>query len=307
MKRIVAAVLSLITILSLAACQPTPQQAIVAGKDSDRMLEEAQKSAADSTKSSTAISLSRQYDIPKTYIYEATGADGLLNISVDAEVDVPEGSFMPIYRAQKAKFSQELVSAFFEALCGDAEMYEKAPPYTIDVEEVPTYGQMVEGRDMNGRYMGLDAYERDENGLNSEGRYLNVVNHEKLGSHMNYSDFRNSAAGINFGSSASVSVLSDTDVNAKILSEIGLKPSEAKQMVQELLDETDSGMVVDSIYLQDDEQLGNYDDIVRPAEAIRIYGILCALGRRLSLLLCCGWNMAEWRYRYGESGRILVV
>ena len=123
MKRILSLLLSLIILLALSACQPTPEQATVVQKDSDRMIEEAQKDAADSPDISAVVSLSEQYAIPETYTYNAQGADGLLNIHVDAQVVVPEGSAMPIYRVQQAEFSQGVVSALFDALCGDAEMW----------------------------------------------------------------------------------------------------------------------------------------------------------------------------------------
>ena len=347
MKRTLAAVLGLIIVFLFCACQPTPEQAVVVQKDSDRLIEDAQKdieeSADNSTDSSTAESLQKQYGIPETYQFEAQGADGLLNIAVDAVVNVPQVCAMPIYRVMKAEFAQETVSAFFQALCGDAEMYinsgqrtkdqirdqivnvrkriadikddpqmaeelafaeEFLPKLEKELETAPetiveerTYGELIEVADTeaadnsaaveegaeeesteaivistNTTYTSLNAYERDDEGINHVGRTFNVQNRDDS-SVIRYSDCCNPAAGVNFGSSASFAILEDTDVDAEILSEIGLAPSEAKQMVQELLDNTGSGMVVGSIYLQDDEQFGNYDDIVRPAEqyAYKVY------------------------------------
>ena len=340
MKRILAAILSLIIILSLAACQPTPQQGVVAEKDSERMLENAQKATADA---SSGKSLSEQYGIPESYQFEAQGADGKLNITVDAQVAVPDGSAMPIYRVKTAEFSQDTVYAFFEALCGDTEMWihteqrtkdeiqeqilrlkkhimendqyivdlggiEEAEKILADLErqldaapetvvEERTYGELVEMSDIPANntdnavageggadvepvetpspsttYTGLNAYEKYDAGLNGEGRIFQVANNSTPSMH--YFDHRNSAAGINFGSSSSLPILDDADIDAEILTKIGLTPSEARQMVQDLLDKTGSGMVVDSIYLQDDEQKGNYGEAARPAERYA-YAVYC--------------------------------
>ncbi len=340
MKRILAAVLGLITALLFCACQPTPEKAVVVQKDSERLLEDAQKDTANSPETSADVSLQEQYAIPETYQFEAQGADGLLNIHVDAQVVVPGTSAMPIYRVKKAQFSQGVVTALFGTLCGDAEMYVrswertkeqiqeeilqikkgiseenqqfldngglsgseeniamlekqlKTAPETIveeradgilreisEVQPVPDPGIEAGAEEPEETpppetitYLGLDAYERYEEGINGTGRSINVQNRDNLAV-IFYTDFRNPGGGVNFSSSGTVAILDDTDIDAEIQSEIGLAPSEAEQMVQELLDKTGSEMVVDSIYLQDDEQKGSYDGIVRPAEqyAYKVY------------------------------------
>ena len=322
MKRIMAAILCLIILFVFSACQPTPEKGVVAKKDSDLMLEEAQK---ESTETNSGISLSEQYGIPDSYTYETSGADGLLNISVDAQVIVPEDSAMPIYRVQATEFSQKIVSAFYDALCGDAEMYIPSDQLTKDeiqeriislkkgisnvenefpegiaagekermeeeleelekqletapnaITEERTYGELIEVYDTetdtvvaageggapmetsetsaSTTYTGLDAYEKDDEGIDGKGRIFQVANNSTPT--MLYSDYRNSVATVNFAGE-SILVTEDTDVDAEVLSSIGLKPSEAKQIVQRLLDETSSGMVVDSIYLQNDGQESN--------------------------------------------------
>ncbi len=345
MKRILAAILSLIIILSLAACQPTPEQGVVAEKDSERMLAEAQK---DTATASSSNSLSEQYGIPETYQFETQGADGLLNIKVDAQVIVSDGDRMPIYRVKAAEFSQDTVYAFFEALCGDAEMWidsgqktkeeiqqqivnikkriteleadpgdlseelaeqelamaretlasleaqlETAPDTIVEEHSDGTLREisseqhsgpvpgtaLEEGVEEPAEtpstetitYTGLTAYERYNQGINGQGRYFNIIN--DINPTMHYSDFRNQSAGVNFSSSGSIPIIEDTDVDVEILSKVGLKPSEARQMVQDLLDKTGSGMVVDSIYIQNDEQKGNYEEAARPAEryAYKVY------------------------------------
>lgn len=120
MKRVFPIILCLALLLSLAACQPTPEQGVVAEKDSDRMLEMAQK---DPEVTNDGRSLAEQYGIPQSYQFTKSGSGGRFHVSVDAQVIVPGRSALPIYRVRAAEFSQNTVTAFFQALCGDAEMY----------------------------------------------------------------------------------------------------------------------------------------------------------------------------------------
>lgn len=356
MKRIWAVLLCLVILIVLPACQPTPQKATVVQKDSERLIEQAQKDASDIDKvtgdtsgesdvdsqdNSTRISLSEQYGIPESYEFEDEGADGILRIDVDAQVIAPDQDAMPIYRVKAGEFSQETVSALFNALCGDTKMYINSGQRTKDqiqeqiisikkrIEDIKDNPEMAEELEFakeflpkveqeyenapetvveeladgtlveitktvrnssvavegDGQvdeeskqyttktvtYMGLNACERDPNGLNGMGKLFTVQNDESPT--ISYSNFLNSAAGINFGMSSSIPIMDDTDIDEATLEEIGCAPSEVKHMVQELLDKTNSGMTVDSIYLQDDEQDGTYDDEVRSAEryAYKIY------------------------------------
>ncbi len=343
MKRIITAILSLIIAFSLTACQPTPQKAVVAEKDSENLIGEAQK---DDTTKGNGISLSQQYSIPKNYQFEMQSANGLLNIKVDAQVVTPDSDRMPIYRVKATEFSQEMVSTFFEALCGETEMWieseqqtknqiqeqilmlkklisenneqfladiggiEEAKKRLAELEkefeispesnvEKRTYGELIPmsttsidtsttntsaagegGVDVepavtpspSSTYSGLKAYEKSNVGLNGKGRIYHVANNSTP--NMLYLDYRNSAAYINFGSFASFPVLNDADITEEALSIVGLKPSEARQKIQDLLDRTGSNMVVDSVYLQNDEQNGNYGEAARPAEQYA-YKVFC--------------------------------
>lgn len=328
MKRIGTALLGFAIVLSLSACQAVPLAPVAQG-DTERLLENAQREDEKSAGGGSRQSLADQYGIPSTYSYDAQGADGKLNIHVDAVVTAPEGDGMPIYRVKAGEFSQATVDAFFQELCGDTEMWVysgqrtkqqikdqidnihnriaqiqddpksadevaranealgilaemlKTAPDTI-VED-RSYGRLGElTKESDESFPGLEAYERYEGGAYGSGRTFRVQNNTSPA--LWYNDYRNPAAGINFGFSASLPVMEDGDVDADVLSEIGLKPSEAKQMVQHLLDRTGSNMMVDSIYLQDDEQKGYVDGIVRPAEryAYHIYcvrtvdGLSCA-------------------------------
>lgn len=335
MKRIFIILLTLSLILSLCACQPTPEKGVVGQKDSERMIENAQKT--DKTESSDK-SLAEQYGIPEEYKYETQGKDGKLNIKVDAQVVVPDKSAMPIYRVRAADFTQEQVDAFWNVFCDGLAMWEisdvlsksdienmiierkrlleQSPGATdsfkqniiSELEEaLKAAPETVERNRADGRlspkslYTDLAATQKiaDYMGVNAygEGIEFSVSNNNDLketitkadtpgmssmispvrAATIQYINDNNSAyknRRVGFGYSPSIPIMQDSDVDAKMLEKVGITPSEAKLLVQDLLDKTNSGMAVDSIYFQDDEQFGHEDFIVRPAENWA-YRILC--------------------------------
>ncbi len=128
MKRFIA--LLSVGILLLSGCQATPERKVVEQKDLAQMLDTATKDNetdtdnADIGNAETDNGLAEQYGIPTEYKWEAQGADGKLNISVNAPVIIPKGGKMPIYRVMAADFSQEQVTAFWNELIGDTEMWK---------------------------------------------------------------------------------------------------------------------------------------------------------------------------------------
>ena len=101
--------------------------------------------------------------------------------------------------------------------------------------------------------------------------------------YMSYRDYGNPAASVNFGYSASVPIFDDNDIDEALLDKIGLKPSEARQMVQDVLVKTGTDLMIDSVYFMDDEQKGYVDDEVRPAKNYA-YKIFCV--RKVEGLPC---------------------
>ena len=121
MKRILASILSVIIVLSLSACQPTPKKATVVEKDSEQMLENAQK---DGTDNSSGKSLSEQYDHSrKLSVRDAGHGRPAQRQSGRARGRTRKEAPCPIYRVRAAEFTQQQVDDFWEVLCGDAEMW----------------------------------------------------------------------------------------------------------------------------------------------------------------------------------------
>ena len=80
--------------------------------------------------------LSQKYGIPERYTYEFSTSKDNLSISIDAKVEAPDAAAIPIYRVEMAQFTQEQASGFFDALCGDTEMwnyqYERTKDQLLD-------------------------------------------------------------------------------------------------------------------------------------------------------------------------------
>ena len=116
MKKIFLIFLAIIMMMSVAACQATPDEVVVVQKDTDRLIEQAQNE-----NSGTGVS---ELEVPEQhYTYSKTASDGRLVINVDAPVSVPESGKIPTAKVSEGGFSQDQVYGFFKYLFGDAKVY----------------------------------------------------------------------------------------------------------------------------------------------------------------------------------------
>ena len=111
-QKMITAVLVLGIMLTLGACQETPEEAFVVQKDTERMVEQ----AADDSEGTKVSKLKVPDD---NYTFQTTAADGRLTINVDAPVTVPESEKIPTARVSESGFTQEQVTAFFNYLFPD--------------------------------------------------------------------------------------------------------------------------------------------------------------------------------------------
>ncbi len=126
MKKILTILLSVVMAAAfLTGCQATPEKEIVIQKDMEQMIEKA--GATDSAKT-PGISLLEQTGAPETLVMETT--EGNFTLSVDADVIVPDADSMPIIRVKAGEFTQEQVTAYWNALVGDAVLWERKTELT---------------------------------------------------------------------------------------------------------------------------------------------------------------------------------
>jgi hypothetical protein len=109
MKKTISFILAVVMLIPLTACQKTPDEELIAEKDTERMVEQ-----AVAQKNGTPLN---SLGIPdEHYIYNSIGVDGKLRIQVDAEIKVPEVETIPIIRASMGLFTQEQATGIFNFL-----------------------------------------------------------------------------------------------------------------------------------------------------------------------------------------------
>ncbi len=118
MKKLITIFLTLFMLLS-AACQPTPEQAVVVGKDTDRLIDKASEGLSDE-------SVAEKVNAPLRYEADYISPDGMTAVSVNAAVDVPEASAAPIIRISTGSISQEQADVLLHELVR-AKLYD---PYS---------------------------------------------------------------------------------------------------------------------------------------------------------------------------------
>ena len=137
-----AAILALAALLALTGCQETPDMEFVIGKDTDRMVEMAQASAAPAPAGTDAADGAQE---PLHAVRTVTGADGLLTIRLDAELALPEGP-VSIVRAAPALYTEAQARALFDLFFPDERPYQTA----MQVETKETLEQAI--RELQRRY-----------------------------------------------------------------------------------------------------------------------------------------------------------
>lgn len=126
-KRTLCTLLPLLLCAALfPACQPTPEAPIVVQKNQENLLQAASQPAPENSDASLRERTSSPAEYSDTIIGDH------LEICVAAEVIIPDCTSVPIIRAEAADFSQDVVTTFFDALCGDAIMWKIASEMSKD-------------------------------------------------------------------------------------------------------------------------------------------------------------------------------
>ncbi len=122
MKRIAIFILLIAMTLSITACQKVPETSLVVGKSSDKLIEKAQTNSGEEP-------LSARLDTPGTYQESVSSEDGLLNLTIDATITVPEANSIPIIQVTPGAFSQEQADVLINELAHNT-LYSPNQPMT---------------------------------------------------------------------------------------------------------------------------------------------------------------------------------
>lgn len=124
MKKTISAILvTFFVMISLVACQKTPDSPIVVGKDTNVLIEKAQsEESQQKTDISANVDLYSRLNAPETYSVDLASKGGKLSVYVDAVVKLPDRE-IPIYRVQATEFSVEQAKLIADTLLGSGAHY----------------------------------------------------------------------------------------------------------------------------------------------------------------------------------------
>ncbi len=102
MKKLITIFLTLFMLISTAACQKTPEKAVVVKKDTERMIEQAQASDTDGSSLISALGIPDKYNVNETYF------EGKMLLSGEAPVYLPSVETVPIVEVRRPTFRRSL-------------------------------------------------------------------------------------------------------------------------------------------------------------------------------------------------------
>ena len=129
MRRYIAILLCMAVAFGAAACQPTPEKAVVVKKDTERMIEQAAQPSNGAAIDDVGIPEGR-------YTFSAEGLNGRLRINVDAEIEAPAAQAMPIVRVERGGFSQEIVTKVFNYFYAGETAYDASGEHVETKAEI---------------------------------------------------------------------------------------------------------------------------------------------------------------------------
>jgi hypothetical protein len=129
---------AIISVTAFSACQATPENPTVVGKDVEKMLESAQRE--DEPTAETAVDLYTRLGAPEHYKVEVKSKGGRITIFADADVYLPQAE-LPIVRVQPAAFTMEQVKVFADVLLGSDAHYVE---FAADRETRAAYEKEIE-------------------------------------------------------------------------------------------------------------------------------------------------------------------
>lgn len=117
-QKLGAIIICVSILLSMAACQKSPDSSLVVNKDLDKLIEDAQNS--DTGKVNINEIIEQNYD---SYITTIKNDDLGVTVNVNAKVDIPQTDKLSIFRVEQRSFSQELIDKIRKELLEDTKLY----------------------------------------------------------------------------------------------------------------------------------------------------------------------------------------
>ncbi len=116
MKKTIMVSVAVLLLMSMAACQATPDKNIVVGKSLDEMIDKATETqTAEETQAQGSMIAEKVY-APDTYSAELVDAKGKVSIHVNADVQIPDVPGVSVQRVGKGEFTQAQVDVLMDTL-----------------------------------------------------------------------------------------------------------------------------------------------------------------------------------------------
>ena len=117
MKKTIMVSVAALLLMSMAACQATPDKNIVVGKSLDEMIDKATETqAAEETQAQQGGMIAEKVGATDTYTAELVDGKGKVSIHVNADVQIPDVTGVSVQRVGKGEFTQAQADVLMEKL-----------------------------------------------------------------------------------------------------------------------------------------------------------------------------------------------
>jgi hypothetical protein len=135
MKKIFALLIA--TMIFMTACQPTPEKEVVIPRDNtEKMVIEAAKSEDETSVEATEEKPVFQYETPEHVSERFSVIEGTLDISIDADVSMPDIDSVPVAKVISSPFTQERADELREYFMQDGRLVTEYVRTKADYDEM---------------------------------------------------------------------------------------------------------------------------------------------------------------------------
>lgn len=295
--RIYTIILAALALL-LAACQPTPKNDIVAGKDQSSMIDHAAQNSQIAQTSQDELNTLITSN-PQKYSFYYASEDGKLNILADAVIKTPESDKIPMAYNTITEFSQDNIYNILNYLYGDTPYYRRQNSGEDEIltkTEIEDELVSLRADIANGKYEGEEeiAYDRinELNGMysiapnskdepilsdgtmwtngDSNIKYIDVQSFDEITGLASWFTCTSEGSSPNlrylssnesiFSFKDAIRVSEHTKIDDEILSKLGLSLKDAKDIAQSFINASGANdMVCSAAYIINDSGTGLVD------------------------------------------------
>ena len=125
-QKLGALIICVAMLLSMAACQKSPDSSLVVNKDFDKLIEEAEGTDTGKVKIEDIADI--EYE---DYVTSFEDSDLGVKVNVNAKVDIPKADHLSVFRVKQAPFTQDFIDKVRTELMGDTPIYDG---YALHIE-----------------------------------------------------------------------------------------------------------------------------------------------------------------------------